>query len=484
MAQLLKGFSIFSLASFGWGCSGILVFILILVVCLHKWKKQTVIFLQVCGCILLFGVMPVAAVFCGVNVNGYLSAEGGIFGKIKTSLGINTGKVSTDTFEVSELNLRLDENGEYSAIVRVNIKDAETTLKINPNKKYALLVNGALTSDNFMSTTGENIALSADYTYAFNDFQRKEIAKDTLHIAFMLNKDDIVCRLSTEGGAAAKDLWKLYYRKNGMKIKFVESNYEKPPIISEGGGDVSNIVTVRFLDKNNEVLSTKLVDVKNKIDYIPTIDNILFKGWTVDGTAVLTNEQIKAFELSEDIDFKAVFASEVKTQVDSISSQNPYSIQWSTKDSALSEFKHLTTGYPTTANKNIKIADFGNSEMKISKFRLKISELQVIDKNGNIFYAFGNKSLSKTPITNGFNMAGDGYYTSGETIEFSDSSSWTANKITLSTSIWNGSYGMISDSGELTLYMRACLGEYADTDRYNVYSVTITSIEVWLVPKS
>lgn len=301
MAQLL---SIFLPESLAWGCSGILFFILILVYCLNRWGSQTKIVLKTVGCLVLFVAMPIGAVFCGVNVNGYLSAEGGIFGQIKKSLGLNKVNVSTDTFEISELNLRLDENGEYSAKINVDIEDSETTIKINRDKNYILLVNGELTSKNFMYSTGESVSFSADYSYTFKDFKKDEILKDTLHIYFMINKNDITCRLTSNGGAVAQELWKVYNKKNGMKIRFIQSDYRNPSNISEGVGDTSQYSILTFKDENNFNIS-RVVLTGTPLKENPPLystDGYTFEGWSIDGKNVFDFTQ----EINEDLTFNPI----------------------------------------------------------------------------------------------------------------------------------------------------------------------------------
>lgn len=281
--ELLLKFNIFSLASVGWSFSGILFVVLILAICLSKWRKQTKYFLKIIGCLLVYVALPISAVFCAVNINGYLFAKGGIFGQIKQSFGINTGKVTSDTFEISELNLRLDENQEYSAIIRVDVENLEATIKLDKNKKYDFLVNGGLTTNNFMSTTGESIAFSADYTYNFKDFKNNEIIKDTLHISFAFNKKQIECRLSSNGGAVAQNLWRLYYKKNGMSIKFIESTYEKDPFTS---------YKVDYLLTDN--YSYTKYYMENSVLDLPNIVGI--KNWMIEDE-VLTSEYIVTSDL-------------------------------------------------------------------------------------------------------------------------------------------------------------------------------------------
>ncbi len=283
MLQMLNAISRIGL---GFGISSAVIVILLLVICYKNWPDETKMFLKVSICILIFAVVPCFAVYCGVEANIYYGSEGGIFGQLKNSWNSNIGKVSTDTFEISELNLRLDENQEYSATIRVDLDTFESKLILNPNKKYSLFVNNALTSDNFMKVTGESIAISANYTYLFNDFQKNEIGSDTLHILFNFNKNDIVCRVSSAGDSTMRDLWGLYYRKNGMKIKFVETNYTKPSINDEGEGDVSDLCSLVFDDGENSVI--KVCKVNSIFSDIPTFSKVgyKFEGWSIDGVNV------------------------------------------------------------------------------------------------------------------------------------------------------------------------------------------------------
>ena len=283
--------SIFNISFFsGFGGMGL---ILLVVILYFKFPKQTTAVLKVIGCIVLFVALPISAVFGVVNINGYYSASGGIFGQIKDSLGLNVGKVSTDTFEVSGLNLRLDDNGEYTAVITVDLDSDDVNLSLDPNKDYLILVNGGLTTNSFKSTTGGSIALSADYTYSFSDYDREEVLKDTLKISFVVNKDNIVCRLSTSGGATARDLWKLYYTKNGMTFKFVETTY-LPTSPSEGEGDTSQYCVLSFYD-GDELVTSKFTLTGTPLTSVPTYTKTgyFFKGWSLD--------KVNVFDFSQNI---------------------------------------------------------------------------------------------------------------------------------------------------------------------------------------
>lgn len=293
--------SIFNISFFsGFGGMGL---ILLVVILYFKFPKQTTAVLKVIGCIVLFVALPISAVFGVVNINGYYSASGGIFGQIKDSLGLNVGEVSTDTFEVSGLNLRLDENGEYTAVITVDLESDDVNLSLDPNKDYLILVNGGLTTNSFKSTTGGSIALSADYTYSFSNYDREEVLKDTLKISFVVNKDNIVCRLSTSGGATARDLWKLYYAKNGMTFKFVETTY-LPTSPSEGEGDTSQYCVLSFYD-GDELVTTRVHKIGTELTDIPTISKYgyIFDGWSIDGVEVYNFNQ----PIGEDQTFSALF---------------------------------------------------------------------------------------------------------------------------------------------------------------------------------
>lgn len=311
MRQMLNAISQVGL---GFGISAVIIVILLLVICYKNWPDETKMFLKVSACILIFAVVPCFAVYCGVEANIYYGAEGGIFGQLKNSLNINTGKVTTDTFEISELNLRLDENREYSATIRVDLDTFESKLILNPNKKYMLFVNNALTSDNFMRVTGDSIAMSANYTYLFNDFQKNEIGSDTLHISFNFNKNDIVCRVSSAGDSTMRDLWGLYYRKNGMKIKFVESDYTKPPISNEGEGDVSGLCSLVFNDGETSV--TKICNKNTVFSDVPTVDaayGYTFAGWSTDGENIFDFTQ----PITENLEFTPIFTKKATKWVSS-----------------------------------------------------------------------------------------------------------------------------------------------------------------------
>lgn len=385
MEQLL---SIFSLKFLSWGISGVSVFLLILVFCLFKFPNGTKLALKIFGALVLFVGLPISAVFGVVNVNGYYSAEGGIFGQIKKSLGINIGTVSSDTFEVSGLNLRLDENGEYSAVITVDLADESVSgLKLDSSKNYAILVNRGLTTDNFKAVTGDSIAMSAKYTYSFLDYDRGEMLKDTLKISFVVNKNDVVCRLSTAGGATARDLWKLYFKKNGMTFKFVEANYIPPANPSEGEGDISQFCILSFYD-DSDLVVTKFVVRGTNLSDVPTYskEGYFFEGWSLDKETLFDFVQ----KIDADMVFYAKLSNTVTFNIESISSSNPFTFEVASYDNGLNK------GY---LERGISICSIPNDYkgMTVSKLTIKISKLIVRDAEDNQFYFSDANDLKTDP---------------------------------------------------------------------------------------
>ena len=65
------------------------------------------------------------------------------------------------------------------------------------------------------------------FTYSFYDNSSELIMTDTLSINFAFNTNSTTIVLQTSGGEQAKELWKAFARKNGIKITFDNSTIDE-----------------------------------------------------------------------------------------------------------------------------------------------------------------------------------------------------------------------------------------------------------------
>lgn len=112
--------------------------------------------------------------------------------------------------------------------VSENVYEVEYTIAQTPdfdlqNQKYTLYVNDYRCYSN---EQGRDYMISKfNYTFYSND--STEILTDTLIINFAFNTNSTTVVLRTNGGEQAKELWKAFERKNGIKITFDNSTIDE-----------------------------------------------------------------------------------------------------------------------------------------------------------------------------------------------------------------------------------------------------------------
>lgn len=192
-------------------------------------------------------------IFCGVNLNTYLSAQGGIFGSLSGAFGLDKVEVvDNQTFELNNLSMTLQTDGSYALEVSVNKQ-----LKLDSSKTYGIFVNDVPTN----LVGSESDYISSNYSYNFYDTNNELLCADTLAIKVAMYENSTLLHVSTSGGSEACKYWNNYFNKNSFKIKIDDVVYVGDGIVTGGEGDISNFAKVNYMVDGN-VYSTAFYQKK------------------------------------------------------------------------------------------------------------------------------------------------------------------------------------------------------------------------------
>lgn len=174
-------------------------------------------------CIVLIGT----SIPCGVNLNRYYSAQGGIKGVLSTIInGENKAEIEDKTISLNNIMLTLDTDGNYSATII-----PETKLNLDKDKTYSVAVNGSPCG--YVETSTDYIL--AKYTYNFYD-KDKNFKTDTLEMYFTMDSYTKL-EVLTRGGAEMVKYWNFYFNRNNFKITIDEVeedfSYEMPSVADD-----------------------------------------------------------------------------------------------------------------------------------------------------------------------------------------------------------------------------------------------------------
>lgn len=252
--------------------------------------------------VLVSGFLVGSGIYSAIQLNGYYSAEGGLFGKISNSVGIEV--VDSDNFEYKFENVYLAQEFEdrYSATVVVN-----KVVKVEDNKDYSLYVNEKPCSN--VESSSQH--LSGEYSCAFYDKDFNLIMKDTLNIRLAFGVNSIYFDVFTDGGSEAVKYWNYYFNKNDFVLRIKETEYIKNSSVDSSTGNPGADDAVPQLHKvefyvDNAIFKTIFVNDGAKITAFapPSKQNYVFKGWSLDGDAIVDYASNK---VEADMKFYAVF---------------------------------------------------------------------------------------------------------------------------------------------------------------------------------
>lgn len=281
--------------------------LLILIICLILLiifiKSET--FRIILG-VVIASIYLLFTAWCGVQINNYYSATGGIYGELQNFIKPNNVLVNNLVFTFD--NLVLTETGKENEYgLSISTSDI---LDLTENVNYCIFVNGTPTS--YIKSSTEFIIANYDYVFYDEDLNIK--FKDTLTLKFSFYENSTLVIVTTQGGLEAVNYWNYYFNKNNFKVEIKEIN-----------GVVNNDLNSseqleEFLNKNfnnfnfyvDGVLYKNYLVFKNdKLnDFpIPTKDGYIFKGWSLSPTSFDLID-FETFEFKENTNFYAVYEIE------------------------------------------------------------------------------------------------------------------------------------------------------------------------------
>lgn len=222
--------------------------------------------------------------YCGIELNKYYSAHGGIFGEI--SGYFDTNKTETENMKFNLSNIELKEVNE-------NLYRAESStnqiFKLKANTKYSIFVNGlpCKTIDNASDY------IMAEYRYHFYDENKNLIVQDVLSLKFAFNEYYSYLLIETEGGVDAVKYWNYYFNKNNFIVEIKESTYRQNEDLEYVEGETPDVCFLTYVVEGVEskVLISEGMKISD-ISYQPTKKYYSFAGWSLDGQTVLNSNHV------------------------------------------------------------------------------------------------------------------------------------------------------------------------------------------------
>ena len=221
---------------------------IIAVIILCVWKKESRPFVYTVAVILFVG----ATIFCGIQLNFYYTASGGIFGAITGIFDTNVAEVEELSFSLKNIELTQDHDEVYSARILTN-----EIIKLAEGENFMAYVNDEPCSS--VKNASDYVVFEYSYVFMGEDFN--SLCEDTLTMRFSFYTNSTYLSVSTSGGANAVKYWNYYFNKNVFVVTLDKADYSSDDMISIGNGDVSNYCVVNYYV--DEEFSCKRVYKKN-----------------------------------------------------------------------------------------------------------------------------------------------------------------------------------------------------------------------------
>lgn len=290
MFNILAIFSVFSkIRDFIWQIA-LLVAAVAIIIAFIKYPNAR-IYLGVAFLVIL----GVGAIFSGVCLNKYYSAEGGIIGSIQEWVNPTQVKIVDGiTFDFKSIEMRAAGGDVYRATTSTT-----DIVEVPAGSSYALLVNNLPCNIKTEDSTSDH--LIADYVHTFYDEDKQEITTDVLTIRIAFNSLNTSVSLTTLGGEQCSKLWNEFFNKNGFTLTLTTDRFVSDSDISFGTGDNSNYAFAKFIDAEETIVQVCSVGT---ILELPTKEDISFKGWQVN------NEFVNSpYTLINNTEFTAVYGN-------------------------------------------------------------------------------------------------------------------------------------------------------------------------------
>ncbi len=197
-----------------WIALSIICFIVILLLFILKFEPVR----WVLSVILVLGLVS-SSVYCLYQIDGYYSAEGGIYGiltgNVNSELSIDDG-----VFNFTYLEFKKTENvDEYI----IEVEDSKV-YSLDLSKKYVLEFNG----QPCVIESWSSDYLTAHLTYNFYGSTGDIVQSDTLFFEFIFTDSNTIVRLITKGGDGVICYWYTYFSRHECTalFKLVDSVYQ------------------------------------------------------------------------------------------------------------------------------------------------------------------------------------------------------------------------------------------------------------------
>lgn len=245
--------------------------------------------------ILVFTALSLATAYCGIELNRYYTAQGGVFGVISGYFDRNQVEVDSLSFDFKNIELKQDSNNQYSASITTS-----DVCKLSEDENYWVYVNNIPCAN---VEVGPDYVF-ADYTYNFYDDNLDLMMSDTLNFKCAFSKTSSTFKLTTSGGAEAVKFWNYYFNANSFTATIQSSDYSQTGDIYIGEGEVPETCYLTYsVDGTESKVLTKVGTSISELTYTPTKEYYKFLGWSADGSNVLTSN----YTINQDTTLIAVF---------------------------------------------------------------------------------------------------------------------------------------------------------------------------------
>ena len=238
--------------------------------------------------------------YCGIQVDRYLNAKGGIYGYVTGLLDINTVTQEDETlrFKLNNIVLTQDDGDEYSALIYPS-----NIITLEDDVNYTIYVNDIP----LIPVDSSSGYIVADYTYTFYNDDMSIALEDTLR--FNLSFDDYITtfKITTFGGQNAVNYWNNYFARNKLTVSIEEELFS-----SESDSEIietpmeETVLLTYYID--DEIFSTAVYPVGTTVNVFlePAKEDYVFLGWSLDKTNIIEKMTIK-----QNTNLYAIFVKEV-----------------------------------------------------------------------------------------------------------------------------------------------------------------------------
>lgn len=236
--------------------------------------------------------------YCGIQLNYYYTAEGGVWGYITGLIEGNkvTTTVESDTASFSLENIVLTKNadGTYSAVIYSNDK-----IRLETGKSYGVYVNNEPCTQINYSTN----YVRAEYHYVFLNNNLEILCQDTLQFNFAFYTNGSTFTLTTYGGQEAVNYWNTYFSRNNLIVEVKPISYVKDDELSVNG-QIDDYVTLNYY-VDDEVVYSYVYTIGSQVtEFPPTAekDGLIFAYWQD-----INGNEIEPFKITTDTNLYAHF---------------------------------------------------------------------------------------------------------------------------------------------------------------------------------